>query len=153
MQRRRLKMRLSALVSLAVLSSAIAGCGKGEKEEGPEVSVQAVPAAKADIARVVNTEAVIFPILQSAITPKINAPVKKFYVVRGQKVRQGQLLATLENRDLSAAALDNKGAYEQAQAAYNTNVGATLPEETQKAELDVQTAQQELDAQQKLYSS
>jgi len=71
----------------------------------------------------------------------------------GQKVRQGQLLATLENRDLSAAAMDNQGAYEQAQAAYTTNVGATLPEETQKAELDVQTAQQELDAQQKLYSS
>ena len=32
-------------------------------------------------------------------------------------------------------------------------MGATLPEETQKAELDVQTSQQELDAQQKLYTS
>jgi HlyD family secretion protein len=129
------------------------GCGKGEKEEAPEVSVKAVPAATEDISRVVNTDAIIFPIAQSAITPKINAPVKKFYVVRGQKVRQGQLLATLENRDLSAAALDNKGAYEQAEAAYSTSIGATLPEENAKAELDVQTAQQELDAQQKLYDS
>jgi multidrug efflux pump subunit AcrA (membrane-fusion protein) len=129
------------------------GCGKGEKEEAPEVSVKAAPAATADISRVVNTDAIIFPIAQSAITPKINAPVKKFYVVRGQKVRQGQLLATLENRDLSAAALDNKGAYEQAEAAYSTSLGATLPEENAKAELDVQTAQQELDAQQKLYDS
>ena len=68
---------------------AFGGCGKGEKEEAPEVSVQAVPAARADISRVVNTEAMIFPVAQSAITPKINAPVKKFYVVRGQKVRQG----------------------------------------------------------------
>jgi multidrug efflux pump subunit AcrA (membrane-fusion protein) len=129
------------------------GCGKGEKEEAPEVSVKAVPAATEDISQVVNTDAIIFPIAQSAITPKINAPVKKFYVVRGQKVRQGQLLATLENRDLSAAALDNKGAYEQAEAAYSTSIGATLPEENAKAELDVQTAQQELDAQQKLYDS
>lgn len=129
------------------------GCGKGEKEEAPEVSVQAVPAAAADISRVVNTEGIIFPVAQSAITPKISAPVKKFYVVRGQKVRQGQLLATLENRDLSAAALDNKGAYQQAEAAYSTSMGATLPEENAKAELDLQTAQQELDAQQKLYSS
>jgi multidrug efflux pump subunit AcrA (membrane-fusion protein) len=137
----------------ATLCLAIAGCGKGDKEEAPEVSVQAVPAAKADISRVVATEAIIFPVAQSAITPKINAPVKKFYVVRGQKVRQGQLLATLENRDLSAAALDNKGAYQQAEAAYSTSVGATLPEESAKAELDVQTAQQELDAQQKLYTS
>jgi len=137
----------------ATLCLAIAGCGKGDKEEAPEVSVQAVPATKADISRVVATEAIIFPVAQSAITPKINAPVKKFYVVRGQKVRQGQLLATLENRDLSAAALDNKGAYQQAEAAYSTSVGATLPEESAKAELDVQTAQQELDAQQKLYTS
>jgi HlyD family secretion protein len=143
--------------TLVVLATAIAiaaiGCGKGEKEEAPEVSVQAAPAATADISRVVNTEGIIFPLAQSAITPKISAPVRKFYVVRGQKVRQGQLLATLENRDLSAAALDNKGAYEQAEATYSTSIGATLPEENAKAELDVQTAQQELDAQQKLYDS
>src|SRR5215470_3305833 len=154
MEIRELKARLGTpVVLMAVLCATIAGCGKGEKEEGPEVSVQAVPAAKADIARVVNTEAVIFPILQSVLTPKINAPVKKFYVVRGQKVRQGQLLATLENRDLSATALDNKGAYEQAEATYSTSVNATLPEEVAKAELEVQTSQQEFDAAQKLYAS
>src|SRR5438270_8692920 len=154
MQTRKLRVFcLEILAALALLCAAIAGCGKDKKEEGPEVSVQAVAAAKADIARVVNTEAVIFPIAQSAITPKINAPVKKFYVTRGQKVRQGQLLALLESRDLSAAALDNKGAYEQAEATYTTNVNATLPEEVSKAELDLQTTQQELDAQQKLYAS
>ena len=146
--------RVMSLVALAMAISLVAaGCGKGEKEEAPEVSVQAAPAATADISRVVNTEGIIFPVAQSAITPKISAPIKKFYVVRGQKVRQGQLLATLENRDLSAAALDNKGAYEQAEAAYSTSLGATLPEENAKAELDVQTAQQELEAQQKLYDS
>ncbi|MCU1332499.1 MAG: secretion protein HlyD [Candidatus Angelobacter sp.] len=146
--------RAGTLVAVAmVVCLAFAGCSKGEKQEEPEVTVQAAPAATADISRVVNTEGIIFPVAQSAITPKINAPVKKFYVVRGQKVSQGQLLATLENRDLSAAALDNKGAYEQAEAAYTTSIGATLPEENAKAELDVQTAQQELDAQQKLFNS
>lgn len=141
------------LALLAALSLALTGCGKGEKEESPEVTVQAAPATKTDISRVVNSEAVIFPIAQSAITPKISAPVRKFYVIRGQKVREGQLLATLENRDLSAAAMDNRGAYDQAEAAYTTSVNATLPEEEAKAETDLQTAQQELDAQQKLYAS
>ena len=129
------------------------GCGKSEKEEAPQVTVQAVAAQKGDISRVVAAEAVIFPIAQSAVTPKINAPVKKFLVTRGQKVHKGQLLAELENRDLSAAAMDTRGAYDQAQAAYETNVGATLPEDIQKAELDAQTAKQALDAQEKLYSS
>lgn len=153
MRKSKRNVRMNTGLALVAALLAVIGCGKKEKEEGPEVSVQAVPAAKSDIARVVNTEAVIFPILQSAITPKINAPVKKFYVTRGQKVRQGQLLATLENRDLSAAALDNKGAYEQAEATYSTSVNANLPEEIAKSEHEVQTSQQELDAAQKLYAS
>src|SRR3954466_11742820 len=102
-KRKRLQKRAWAATALAVLL-ALSGCGKGEKEEAAEVSVQAVPAGKADISREVSTEATLFPIAQSVITPRVNAPVKKFYVMRGQKVRQGQLLATLENRDLSANA-------------------------------------------------
>src|ERR1700740_872554 len=94
------------VLAMAVACSLLAGCGKNEKEETPVVSGQAAAAQKADISRVISTEAVVFPILQSAITPKINAPVKRFLVNRGQKVHKGQLLAELENRDLSAAAMD-----------------------------------------------
>lgn len=129
------------------------GCGKNDKEEAPAVAVQAVPVAKGDISRAISTEAVIFPIFQATITPKINAPVKRFLVNRGQKVHKGQLLAELENRDLSAAAIDNQGAFEQAQGSYETSVKGTLPAEVQKSQLDVDTAKQELDAQEKLYAS
>ena len=131
----------------------LSGCKGSEKAEPTVVSVQAEAAKQEDISRMINTEAVIFPLAQAAIAPKINAPVRKFYVVRGQKVKQGQLLAELENRDLAAAELDNKGSYEQAQAAYTTSVGATLPEDTRKAEADVENAQKAMDAAQKLYSS
>jgi multidrug efflux pump subunit AcrA (membrane-fusion protein) len=140
------------LIAVLLLLGA-AGCHNSEKEEKPEFAVQAAPARNGDISRIISAEAIVFPIAQSVITPKVNAPVKKFYVVRGQAVKQGQLLAELENRDLSAAALDNKGAYQQAEAAYNTSVKASLPEEVQKTELEVQTSQQELDAAQKLYTS
>jgi HlyD family secretion protein len=141
--------RIFTLIAIAAL---VVGCAK-EKEAEPEVSVQAVAAQKSDISRVVTAEAIIFPVAQSMITPKVSAPVRKFFVLRGQKVRSGQLLAQLENRDLSAAKIDNQGAYEQAQATYETSVGATLPEDIQKANLDVQTAQKTLDAAQKVYSS
>jgi multidrug efflux pump subunit AcrA (membrane-fusion protein) len=140
---------LGAIAGLAFLT----GCSKGETDAKPVVSVQAAPVQKGSISQVVTAEAVVFPIAQSAITPKINAPVKRFLVTRGQKVRKGQLLAELENSDLSAAAMDTRGAYDQAQASYETSVGATLPEDIQKAELDVQTARQALDAQEKLYAS
>jgi multidrug efflux pump subunit AcrA (membrane-fusion protein) len=145
--------RITGMLVFASVALIVVSCGKEEQEQKPEVTVQAAVAHTADISRVINAEAIIFPAAQSIITPKINAPVKKFYVTRGQKVRQGQLLAVLENRDLSAAALDNKGAYEQAEATYNSSVNATIPEEVQKTELEVQTTRQELDAAQKLYDS
>lgn len=141
------------LIIAPALVLSIAGCKSSDKQEETAVSVQAALVQKTDISQVVSAEGVLFPLAQAMITPKINAPVKKFYVTRAQKVHKGQLLAVLENRDLSAAALDNQGAYEQAQATYSTSVNATLPEDIQKAELDVQTAQQSLDAEQKLYNN
>ena len=133
--------------------SLLMGCSKKEGEEGPLVVVQAATAQKADISRVISAEAVVFPILQSAITPKISAPVKRFLVNRGQKVHKGQLLAELENRDLSAAAIDNQGAFDQAEATHETSVKGTLPADFEKAQLDFDTAKQGLDAQEKLYAS
>jgi len=148
--------KLSPVAGLCLAAAAccsFSGCSKGEKEPTAEVSVQASVAQKSDISRVITAEAVVFPIQQSAITPKINAPVKRFLVNRGQKVQKGQLLAVLENRDLSAAAVDNQGAFDQAQATYETSVKSTLPGDFEKAQLDFDTAGQELDAQEKLYAS
>jgi multidrug efflux pump subunit AcrA (membrane-fusion protein) len=101
----------------------------------------------------VTAEAVLFPIAQSAIVPKISAPVQKFLVNRGSHVRKGQLLAVLENRDLAAAAQENKGAYTQAEATYAITTAADLPQQMQKAELDTEAAKAALDAQQKIFNS
>jgi len=59
-------------------------------------------------------------------------------------VKEGQLLATLENSDLAAAAMDNKGSYMAAEAAYATATKAQVPEDTQKAESDVAQAKANL---------
>ena len=129
------------------------GCSKQESNPEPVVTVKAAQVKRAPISRVITAEAVLYPLQQSIIAPKISAPVKKFYVNRGAKVRQGQLLAVLENRDLEAAAIDSKGAFEQAEASYTTTTNAGVPEELQKAELDVQSTKQALDAAQKQYDS
>jgi HlyD family secretion protein len=129
------------------------GCSGEKGDTEPTVSVQVVPVQKTEIEHTISSQAILFPRQQAAIVPKISAPVRKFLVKRGSKVHEGQLLAVLENRDLSASAQENKGAYEQAQAAYTTTTGASLPEEIQKAEADAQQAKQALEAQEKVYES
>jgi multidrug efflux pump subunit AcrA (membrane-fusion protein) len=128
------------------------GCAK-EKAEETVVNVQVATVEKKTLQRTVEADAILFPLQQSAIVPKITAPVKKFYVNRGSRVRKGQLLAVLENRDLTAAAQENRGAFDQAQAAYATTMAASLPEEIQKSQLDVEVAKEALDAAQKVFDS
>jgi HlyD family secretion protein len=146
----------AALASIAFFSATfclMAGCGGDEKEKEPVVSVQTTPVERGPIAQVVTSDAVVFPLEQATVAPKISSTVKKFYVQRGARVQKGQLLAELENRDLAAAAESSKGDFEQADANYVTTVGASLPQQIQKAELDAVAAQTNFDAQKKVYES
>jgi len=135
-----------AAVALAAVSLALFGCSsKQESEPPPTVTVQVATVEVKPIQDVVNADAVLYPREQAAIVPKISAPVKKFYVQRGSKVRAGQLLAELEDRDLAGAVTENQGGYQQAEANYATA--------SQKAQQDLVLAKQQLDAQQKIYDN
>ncbi|HXR39047.1 MAG TPA: efflux RND transporter periplasmic adaptor subunit [Terracidiphilus sp.] len=131
---------LAALLPMAILP----GC---KKEAVPEtvVTVQAEHPEQGPIAEHIVADAVLAPLAQAALTPKITAPVRQFYVQRGSRVKEGELLATLENSDLAAAAQDNKGSYMAAEAAYATATKAQVPEDMQKAEADVVQAKANLD--------
>ena len=143
-----------ALATGAVLlSSMTVACSKPEAEKEPEVSVQTTPAEKKDISQIVTEEAVIFPLQQATVAPKITSTIKQFLVQRGNRVKKGQLLAVLENADLSAAAVASQGDYQQAEAAYATSVGSSIPQQTQKAELDAASAKSAFEAQEKIYNS
>jgi multidrug efflux pump subunit AcrA (membrane-fusion protein) len=151
-----------ALVGLAaglILSSVLfAGCGKGADtkaaaEQEPATPVTVEPALRGAIDHVVTADAVLYPVNQANVIPKISAPVKRILVNRGDHVRAGQLLAELEVGDLAAAAEETKHQYEQTQAASQTLTGATVAEDRAKAESDVRSAQQALDTAQKLYDN
>ena len=148
---------LTAHIPLAliagVLATGITACSSKDKEEQPEVTVQVAQAERGKIEQVIRTEAILFPRDQAALTPKIASPVRTFYVNRGSKVHRGQLLAVLENRDLSASVMDTQGNYEQAQATYGLATTSGLPEEWQKAEYDLKSAKEAYDAQQKVFDS
>jgi len=138
----------------AVMLFACTAKKASDQPEGEHVvTVDVAPVLSTSISLKVTSDALLYPLQQAAIVPKISAPVKKFYADRGMRVRAGQLLAELENQDLAGAVAENKAAYEQAEANYQTVLKATVPEEAQKAEIDVRTAKEVMDQQQKLYQS
>lgn len=143
--------RAFGMAVFVVLS--LAGCGKAEKEPETIVSVQVTPAQRTPISQVITAEAVVFPLEQAVVSPKMTAPITEFKVQRGSRVKKGQLLAVLENKDLAGQAEASRGNFEQADAGYVTSVDATIPQELQKAELDAAAAQAAFDAQQKIYDS
>jgi len=146
-------MRSRWMVSaLALPMFLLPGCKK-EAEPEPLVTVQAEHPELGPIAEHIIADAVLAPLAQAAIEPKISAPVHKFMVQRGARVKEGQLLAVLENKDLAAAALDNKGSYVAAQAAFDTATKAQVPEDTLKAGSDLTQAKANLDLNQSIVNS
>jgi multidrug efflux pump subunit AcrA (membrane-fusion protein) len=142
-----------ALLVAATVSLAACGGAADEEEAPPVVTVDVAPVLNAAIQRTIRTQAVIYPLQQAAIVPKIVAPIKKVHVERGAHVRAGQLLLELENADLAAAAHENEAAYQAAQSAFETTSRTTVPEDVQKAELDVQAGKTALDAQQSVFDN
>src|SRR4051812_44549594 len=102
------------------------GCSKSKEREesAPATPVEVAAAKRASIHAVISAEAVLYPLRQANVTPKISAPIARFLVQRGDHVREGQLVAILENRDLAATAEESKELYEQAQAAYQNTAAA-----------------------------
>jgi HlyD family secretion protein len=130
-----------------------AGCGAKEKEAEPIVSVQVTPATKTSLSQLITAEAVVFPLKQATVSPKITSTIAEFKVQRGSHVTKGQLLAILENKDLAAQAEASKGDFDQADANYAITVNAGLPQQIQKAELDAAAAKSAFDAAQKVFDS
>src|SRR5690348_6242064 len=146
-------LALAALVLLACGKKNQADKGEkgGESEAAAPVQVEA--ARRGPIDPIINVDAVLHPVNYSNVMAKISAPVERVMVNRGDHVHAGQLLAQLENRDLTAAVGESRGQLDQAQAAYQTTTRATVFEDRTKAKTDVDSAAQALDAARRLYEN
>src|ERR1700681_2720404 len=97
-----------ALASLMLAVALVIGCGKAKDKEDAAAETEAPTpvlvenATLGAIDHVVTADAVLFPINQANVTPKISAPVKRVLVNRGDHVRAGQVLAQLESAELCA---------------------------------------------------
>ena len=148
------RLRIAVPCAAVLCATALlAGCGSKTHPPETAVPVQAVTAERGNIPVVATGEAVLMPLHEAVLASKISAPVEKFYVQRGDRVQRGQLLALLENEDLSGAALGSKGQYQQAEAQYMTETQSTIPQEMKKAQRDLAQAEDELNLKKGIYTS
>jgi HlyD family secretion protein len=146
-----MKRNLYLICVCLILTTA---CSKEKKEEAESAAPVQVTAVTQDTIRnIVVGDGVLFPRDQASVTPKIAAPVRKFYVNRGDFVKQGQLLAELENRDTTAAAAEGKGGVDVAESNLRATKGASIPEAIVKAKTDVDSIRQALDAAKRVLES
>ena len=142
-----------AAVALLLLTFTANGCKKVAEAEKPVVTVQAEHPEFGAITQDIEGDAILAPVAQAAIQSKVTAPIKALYVQRGTHVSAGQVVARLENSDLAAAALDNKGSYTAAQGAYTAQIQSTVPQETTQARLDLKQSKATLDLNQSILTA
>jgi HlyD family secretion protein len=124
----------------------LAACNRPQEIEKAPAPVQVTAVTQATIRRIVHGDGALFPRDQANLMPKITSPVQKFYVNRGDHVKEGQLLAVLENRDLVDIAAESKGAVEQAESNLRTTEVATVPDSIVKAQTDMESAREARDS-------
>jgi multidrug efflux pump subunit AcrA (membrane-fusion protein) len=148
-----INFRMILVFALAFAAVSCSSTSKDAAAEPGAAPVQTAKAVKEPIQHVVTASAILYPLSQASVTPKITAAVRQFYVNRGDHVHKGQLLAELESRDLAATANESRALYQQAEAQYRTLASATVPDDTTKAKTDVESAKQNMDAAQHLYDN
>src|SRR5260370_9478482 len=94
------KRCLAKIILTGAALAVMPACSSDTAEE-PVVPVQIVTVAKSAMQQKITADAVLFPIAQSAIVPKISAPGKKFLVNAGRHVLPGHVLAGLEDPELT----------------------------------------------------
>ncbi len=110
---------LFLLISMSMLAT---GCGK-EKELVKEstITVNTAPAVKCDIAKSMRYSGMVRGHNEVYITPKMPARVTAIHVQPGQRVRAGQLLLSLDSKDLNVAVKQAEAALAGARAAQVAN--------------------------------
>jgi HlyD family secretion protein len=137
-----------AIMIATAFAVALAGCGKGGgggHTGPPPIAVNVAQAQRGDIATYIALDGQVAPLLQSTMSTPQSGTVTAVYATEGSRVKQGQLLAKIDDSTLRAQLLQAQGQVAQAEA---TLQGQTLqnPITSQTVNSAVTTAQQTLAA-------
>ncbi len=135
-----MRLATAAAVGLTLAAAcAASACSSGGAPDDatPVVAVHEAAAARGPLQQWVRQQAVLYPLHQAVITPKISAPILRYTVQLGDPVHAGELLAVLDNADLKAAAQAAQGRLQAAEAAYQTAVAGAIPAALKSAQLNL----------------
>lgn len=122
---------IAAMIGFALLVYWLWPSKKAAAEEEAAdivVSVRVASAERGTISAEVTALGTIFPREQATVSPKVNAQIKSMPLLKNKPVKAGDVLATLEARDLAAQRAEAASALEEAQANLRLLSGGTIPE-------------------------
>ena len=113
----------------------------GEEEAADVVvSVRVAQAERGTISAEVTALGTIFGREQATVSPKISAQIKSMPLIRNRRVKAGEVIATLEVRDVQAQRAEAAAALDEALANLRLLSGGTIPEATAQDEKAVRDA-------------
>src|SRR5690349_14899754 len=132
-----------ALVAAAVLILIIwrsrQSASEAESEVTPVVSVKVVKAERGSIAAPISAVGTIWPREKADVAAKVSAPIRQMALLKSKLVKEGEVIAVLESRDLQAQRAEAVGALNEARANERSVLSGTIPKtnaEDQKALMD-----------------
>jgi RND family efflux transporter MFP subunit len=132
--------RFAVIVIASILVFILAGIGfwvwrsrrqaaaATEEAEAPVVSVKVAKVERQQIAQQVTALGSVVPREQAVVGPKISAQIKSMPLLKNRVVKAGEVIATLESRDLQAQRDEAVAALGEAQATARSTVTGTIPQ-------------------------
>jgi RND family efflux transporter MFP subunit len=133
---------LFALLALSIIwVSAARKKTEAEETEAAVVSVRVAKAERGPISAEVSAVGTVAPREVATVSSIISGQIKRMPLVRNRQVRAGDVIATLESRDIQAQRAEAAAALEEARANARLVSGGTIPEATAQDQKAVRDAQ------------
>jgi len=122
-----------------------------EEEAAVVVSVRVAKAERDSIAAEVTALGTIFPRHEATVSSKIGGQLKQMALLKNKAVREGEVIATLESRDIQAQRAEAAAAAQEARVNLNNTTSGTIPQTRAQDEKAVRDAQANVNNARTLY--
>jgi len=122
-----------------------------EEEEAVVVSVRVAKAERDSIAAEVTALGTIFPRHEATVSSKIAGQLKQMALLKNKAVREGEVIATLESRDIQAQRAEAAAAAQEARVNLNNTTSGTIPQTRAQDEKAVRDGQANVNNARTLY--